>query len=62
MRQSVTPLQAESSVVLAARFSAGRFGTPPTKGLEGLWRCNGMYPAKGKKGCESKHIDDFVLY
>ncbi|ACV63051.1 Recombinase [Desulfofarcimen acetoxidans DSM 771] len=27
-----------------------------------VWRCNGKYPAKGKKGCESRHIDDRVLY
>ncbi|WP_425061398.1 zinc ribbon domain-containing protein [Sporomusa carbonis] len=27
-----------------------------------IWRCNGKYPAKGQKGCESKHIDDGVLY
>ncbi len=27
-----------------------------------IWRCNGKYPAKGKKGCENKHIDDGVLY
>lgn len=27
-----------------------------------IWRCNGKYPAKGEKGCESKHIDDAVLY
>ena len=27
-----------------------------------IWRCNGKYPAKGKKGCVSRHIDDGVLY
>lgn len=27
-----------------------------------VWRCNGKYPAKGEKGCESRHIDDGVLY
>ena len=27
-----------------------------------IWRCNGKYVAKGKKGCESQHIDDGVLY
>ena len=27
-----------------------------------IWRCNGKYPAKGEKGCETKHIDDAVLY
>ncbi len=27
-----------------------------------IWRCNGKYPAKGKKGCESRHIDDGLLY
>lgn len=27
-----------------------------------IWRCNGKYPAKGEKGCESRHIDDEVLY
>ncbi|MHC1762590.1 MAG: recombinase family protein [Negativicutes bacterium] len=27
-----------------------------------IWRCNGKYPAKGEKGCESRHIDDGVLY
>ena len=27
-----------------------------------IWRCNGKYPAKGEKGCISKHIDDKVLY
>ncbi|MBP2652169.1 MAG: Recombinase, partial [Firmicutes bacterium] len=27
-----------------------------------VWQCNGKYPGKGKKGCESKHIDDGVLY
>ncbi|UZQ52731.1 recombinase family protein [Clostridium kluyveri] len=27
-----------------------------------IWRCNGKYKVKGKKGCESKHIDDRVLY
>jgi len=27
-----------------------------------IWRCNGKYPAKGEKGCASKHIDDRVLY
>ena len=27
-----------------------------------IWRCNGKYTVKGKKGCDSKHIDDGVLY
>jgi len=27
-----------------------------------IWRCNGKYVMKGKKGCDSKHIDDGVLY
>jgi hypothetical protein len=27
-----------------------------------VWRCNGKYAVKGEKGCESKHIDDRVLY
>ena len=27
-----------------------------------IWRCNGKYAEKGKKGCDSRHIDDGVLY
>lgn len=27
-----------------------------------IWHCNGKYPAKGEKGCKSRHIDDVVLY
>ena len=27
-----------------------------------VWRCNGKYVVKGEKGCESRHIDDEVLY
>ena len=27
-----------------------------------IWRCNGKYIKKGKKGCNSRHIDDGVLY
>lgn len=27
-----------------------------------VWRCNKRYIAKGKKGCNNKHIDDKVLY
>lgn len=27
-----------------------------------IWRCNGKYVEKGKKGCDSRHIDDRVLY
>jgi len=27
-----------------------------------VWRCNRKYEVKGKKGCESKHIEDSVLY
>jgi len=27
-----------------------------------IWRCNGKYLVKGKKGCESRHIDDGVLH
>ena len=27
-----------------------------------IWRCNDKYAVKGEKGCESKHIDDGVLY
>ncbi len=27
-----------------------------------IWRCNGKYTVKGEKGCESRHIDDRVLY
>ena len=27
-----------------------------------VWQCNGKYLAKGEKGCESRHIDDAVLY
>ena len=27
-----------------------------------IWRCNGKYVVKGKKGCKSWHIDDGVLY
>ena len=26
-----------------------------------IWRCNGKYIKKGKKGCDSRHIDDGVL-
>ena len=26
-----------------------------------IWRCNGKYVEKGKKGCDSRHIDDGVL-
>ena len=27
-----------------------------------IWRCNGKYIKKGKKGCDSRHIDDGLLY
>lgn len=27
-----------------------------------IWRCDAKYKVKGIKGCESKHIDDKVLY
>ena len=27
-----------------------------------IWRCNGKYVEKGKKGCDSRHIDDGALY
>ena len=27
-----------------------------------VWRCNKKYTVKGEKSCESKHIDDRVLY
>ena len=27
-----------------------------------VWRCNKKYEVKGKKGCESKHVDDRILY
>ena len=27
-----------------------------------VWQCNGKYLEKGEKGCESRHIDDGVLY
>ena len=27
-----------------------------------IWRCNGKYPAKGERGCESRHVNDGVLY
>jgi len=27
-----------------------------------VWRCNGKYEVKGEKGCESRHIDEYVLY
>ncbi|WP_312889762.1 hypothetical protein [Pelorhabdus rhamnosifermentans] len=27
-----------------------------------IWRCNGKYVMKGKNGCNSKYIDDRVLY
>ena len=27
-----------------------------------VWQCNGKYLGKGEKGCESRHIDDAVLY
>ena len=27
-----------------------------------IWRCNGKYVVKGEKGCDSRHIDDGVLY
>jgi site-specific DNA recombinase len=27
-----------------------------------IWQCNNKYLVKGEKGCESKHIDDKVLY
>lgn len=27
-----------------------------------VWRCNGKYVIKGEKGCESRHIDDRLLY
>ena len=33
-------------------------------GSEGsiIWRCNGKYVVKDEKGCDSRHIDDAVLY
>ena len=27
-----------------------------------IWRCNGKYVMKGKKGCDSRHIDDGAFY
>ena len=27
-----------------------------------IWRCNGKYAEKGKKGCDSRYIDDGALY
>jgi site-specific DNA recombinase len=27
-----------------------------------IWRCNSKYAVKGEKGCESRHIDEKVLY
>jgi len=27
-----------------------------------IWRCNGKYVVKGKKSCDSRHIDDGMLY
>lgn len=27
-----------------------------------IWRCNGKYVEKGERGCDSRHIDDGVLY
>jgi site-specific DNA recombinase len=27
-----------------------------------IWRCNGKYVEKGERGCDSRHIDDKVLY
>lgn len=27
-----------------------------------VWICSNRYKAKGKKGCQNKHIDDKVLY
>ena len=27
-----------------------------------IWRCNGKYVEKGERGCDSRHIDDRVLY
>ena len=27
-----------------------------------IWRCNEKYQVKGEKGCESKHINDGILY
>lgn len=27
-----------------------------------VWRCNSKYKVKGNKGCESRHIDERVLY
>ena len=27
-----------------------------------IWRCNGKYEVKGEKGCESRHIDEGVLF
>ena len=26
------------------------------------WRCNGKYVEKGERGCDSRHIDDRMLY
>lgn len=27
-----------------------------------IWRCNSKYAVKGEKGCESRHVDERVLY
>lgn len=27
-----------------------------------MWQCKNKYDVKGKKGCDSKHIDDAALY
>jgi len=27
-----------------------------------VWQCSAKYEVKGRKGCDNKHIDDWVLY
>ena len=50
-------------MVFAVRFLAGKvWNSTDDRFRRIIWRCNRKYPAKGEKGCESRHIDDGVLY
>lgn len=61
-RQPAILLLAGSFAALAVRFLVKVWNSTDDGFRRIIWRCNGKYPAKGEKGCESRHVDDVDLY
>jgi len=63
MRQTVDPLAGSVICGSCGQISGRKVWNSTNDKLRRIiWLCNGKFVENGKKGCQSRHIDDGVLY